>query len=132
MNATARVIVGVTTSPVVTSKNGVSVGLSPAYAFDVQMNNARTAPVRVLSHAWRVESDAGEALVDGADIDEDGRGPTTIGPDDAIRFAGKLQCLDPKRGCVAEGHFRVLLADTGEIVDLNTGEFALRPSCGRS
>ena len=113
------------------SKDGGAAAAAPQpYSYDVQITNARTAPVRVVAHAWRVASARGEAVVDGAGLGDDERTEAaSIAADGSLRFRGKLGCLDPERGCIAEGTFRVVL-ENGETADLSTGAFALRPDCG--
>ena len=118
VNATRRVIVGVTASP----KGGDGL-----YGYDVQINNARNGPVRVVAHEWKVASPSGEPLdvVRGLGLGRGGEAVIDAG--DAVRFAGELECGRPDGACVVVGTFRVRLGDA--TVDVATGAFALRPDC---
>jgi ApaG protein len=96
-----------------------------AFKYDVQINNARTHPVRVLRHHWLVtESDGHTTRIDGVglggfhNIKE-----TTIGPGDATRYLG-LVTTGAASG-ILEGSYTVAIGPGEEEIEVRIGQFAL-------
>ena len=150
MYATQRVIVGVT-SRFLGSSPPPEPGRyrAPAYSFryDVQLNNARTSPVRVLRHDWHFQDE--EAVIDS--LEAEGTRATTpaellqisgeglggdrrLGPDQsviqqgkALRFTGVVKLTVPH--AVGHGSLTVEVG-RGEEITVRIDHLRFSSECG--
>ena len=129
--ATRRVIVGATAQ--------AQTGRPGWYQYDVQVNNARTHPVRIVSHRWTVTTAHGEVRLDGNGLGGTaGSEVEVIAPGEATRYLGHVSMArdelrgsavaPPPRTGVLKGSLAVVLEPDEEELEVAIAPLGLSAS----
>ena len=122
VNATRRVIVGVSTAANYDEDDGEDAAVRP-HIYEVQINNARNHGVRLVFHRLQVFNGKGEPL----DAYREQGEEVKIAAGGAYRFVRTIR--SPAEGATFVGSFRAFLDDAREAVDVAIGPIALRYDC---